>query len=140
MNSESRKPLEGARVLLVEDVAPVAIEIAHILMEAGAEIVGPARSVEEAVALAKSEFLSCAVLDILLHGQEVYPAAQVLGKKGAGLLFLTAVPDTTRIMKEWPHAKVVLKPFSKAQLIEAAIAACPRCKASSMGNHIPAPR
>jgi DNA-binding response OmpR family regulator len=139
MNRESRKPLEGARVLLAEDVALVALEVAHLLMEAGAQIVGPARRLEEAVALAKSEILSCAVLDVMLHGQEVYPAAQVLGEKGAGLLFLTAIPDTTRIMKEWPHAKVVRKPYSKEQLIEAATAACVRCngaQARSMGSHI----
>jgi DNA-binding response OmpR family regulator len=121
---KAKSLLEGARVLLVEDRPLVALEIAQTLMEADAEIVGPVGSVEEAVALAKSEILSCAVLDVMLEGKEVYPAAQVLNEKGAGLLFLTAIPDT--ITNGWPHAKVVRKPFSEEQLIEAATAACVR--------------
>ncbi len=126
MNNEKRKPLEGARVLIVEDIGLVAREIAQPLIEAGAEIVGPAGSVEQAVELAKSEVLSCAVLDVMLHGKEVYPAAQVLSGRGVGLIFVTAVPDVRRITTEWPHAKLVHKPYSDKRLLEAAIAVCAR--------------
>ena len=126
MNDERRKPLEGARVLIVEDIGVVARDIAQLLIEAGAEIVGPAGSVEQAVELAKSEVLSCAVLDVMLHGKEVYPAAQVLSGRGVGLIFVTAVPDMRRITTEWPHAKLVHKPYSDERLLEAAIAVCAR--------------
>jgi two-component system, response regulator PdtaR len=138
MNNESKKPLEGTRVLLAEDVALVAFDIAHTLKSAGAEIVGPACSVEHAVELAKSEDLSCAVLDVMLHGREVYPAGRVLNGKGAGLLFVTAVLDTARITKEWPHSKLLRKPYSEEQLIEAAIAAC-SCYNGAKAQRVPAP-
>jgi DNA-binding response OmpR family regulator len=124
MENQSKMPLKGARILLVEDVGLLALEIAHILAAAGAEIVGPVGTVEEAIELAKSEAVCCAVLDVMLSGEEVYPAAQVLSERGAGLVFLTAVPDTRRIRTEWPQAKLVWKPYSEKRLLEAASAVC----------------
>jgi DNA-binding response OmpR family regulator len=124
VKKQRRLPLKGARILLVEDVALLALEIAQTLAAAGAKIVGPVGTVEEAVELAKSEEVSCAVLDVMLNGKEVYPAAQVLSERGAGLMFVTAVPDTRRIWTQWPRAKLVPKPYTDERLLEAAIAAC----------------
>ncbi len=64
---------ERPRILVVEDEALVAIEIAHVLTEAGFDIVGPARRVSVALELLRRSGCDAAVLDINL-GRETSEA------------------------------------------------------------------
>ncbi|MGA7325008.1 MAG: response regulator [Rhodomicrobium sp.] len=79
-DEERGKPTSGAalsgqrpRILVVEDEALVATEIAHVLTEAGFDIIGPARSVPTALDLLKRFACEAAVLDINL-GRETSEA------------------------------------------------------------------
>ena len=77
--SESARPATAAhaslrpRILVVEDEALVATEIAHVLTRAGFEILGPARSTGVALDLLKCFGCDAAVLDINL-GRETSEA------------------------------------------------------------------
>lgn len=119
--------LDGARILLAEDEPLIALDIADTLRAAGAEIVGPVTTVPKAIYLAETEEVSCAVLDIVLRDEEIYPVAGILHRKLSGIVFVTGVVDTARIMKEWPSAQVVIKPPSHPELIKAVMRACGRC-------------
>ena len=62
-------PLAGKTVLVVEDEFFVGLEIAQTLEAAGAEIVGPARTIEEAAELMSDGTPDMAVLDVDLDGR-----------------------------------------------------------------------
>jgi two-component sensor histidine kinase len=64
------------RILVVEDEALVAMEIAHALTEAGFEVVGPARNVQAALGLLERSGCEAAVLDINL-GRETSEAVAI---------------------------------------------------------------
>ena len=66
------------RVLLVEDDAVLGFELQTALSDAGLDVIGPARTVEEALALAADKDLLAAVLDIHLGGVMVFPVAEYL--------------------------------------------------------------
>jgi DNA-binding response OmpR family regulator len=81
-SEDYRRMLQGRRVLVVEDEALIGMLLEDELLEAGAEVVGPACSVKEALELidqvAADGGLSAAVLDINLEGETVSPVADRL--------------------------------------------------------------
>ncbi len=117
-------PLEGARLLVAEDEPLLAFDIMSLLMEAGAEIVGPALSLERALELATAEHLSCGVLDVRLRDGLVFPAAHVLRERGAGIVFYTCQFDPEHLKRDWPDAEVLFKPAPLRLLLPAVITAC----------------
>ena len=61
--------LAGLRVLVVEDEMMVSMLIEDMLSDLGCTVVGPAARLDEAIELAQSADLDCAVLDVNLGGQ-----------------------------------------------------------------------
>ena len=84
-------PLRGARVLVAEDEPIIAFDVASILIEAGAVILGPAFSPERAIELATERDPACGVLDVNLRDGLVFAVAQILRRKGAGIVFYTSI-------------------------------------------------
>jgi DNA-binding response OmpR family regulator len=91
-----RRMLQGRRVLVVEDEALICMMLEDGLLEAGAEVVGPACSVKEALDLIDQTDadggLSAAVLDINLEGEAVSPVADRLATLGVPFIFATGYP------------------------------------------------
>jgi CheY-like chemotaxis protein len=117
--STGRSALQDKRVLVVEDEALVAMLVEDGLIEAGAKVVGPAASVEEALQLiegaASDGGLSAAVLDLNLNGQAVSPVADRLAALGVPFLFTTGYRDGRDM---GGHAAPTLrKPFDPEALI-----------------------
>ncbi|WP_026191113.1 response regulator [Methylobacterium sp. WSM2598] len=81
--------LIGRRVLVVEDEYLIAMDMAHSLQQAGAEVVGPVPDVEQALALIEAAPLDAAVLDVNLRNEAVYVVADRLRERGAPYLFAT---------------------------------------------------
>src|SRR5579862_9929896 len=79
--SASRPRLAGARILVVEDEFIIALEIQANLEEAGATVVGPALTLEQALELAQNDGLSAAMLDLRLGRDSASPVAQVLAER-----------------------------------------------------------
>ena len=77
------------RVLVVEDEMLVAMLLEDLLAELGYEVVGPAKRLDTAVAMAEAEPLGAAVLDVNLAGQNTYPVADVLRRRGIPFVFAT---------------------------------------------------
>ncbi len=71
------KPLPSARprVLVVEDEAIIALEIAHVLSKAGFDVLGPARAVASALSLIEERGCDVAVLDVNLGAETSEPIA-----------------------------------------------------------------
>ncbi|ABS63637.1 response regulator receiver protein [Parvibaculum lavamentivorans DS-1] len=92
-------PLSGKTVLVVEDEFFVGLEIAQTLEAAGADVIGPARSVEEAEELLGGGTLDMAVLDVDLDGQYSFDLALALQQRGARVVFATAHADDSGLFR-----------------------------------------
>ena len=92
-----QRMLQGRRVLVVEDDAIICMLMEDGLIDAGAEVVGPACSVKEALELIDQATadggLSAAVLDIDLDGEMVSPVADRLAALGVPFIFATGYPE-----------------------------------------------
>jgi PAS domain S-box-containing protein len=78
-----------AKVLVVEDEALVAMEIAHVLKKADFEVLGPARAVAPALAIIEESGCDAAVLDINLGGETSEAVARKLLAEGARFVTLS---------------------------------------------------
>jgi CheY-like chemotaxis protein len=115
----SRGPasLKGARVLIVEDAVLLALELETGLSEAGAEVVGPAYELEEALALLDQP-IDAAVLDANLNGRSVTPVAELLSQRGVPFVFATGYGETGGAPGGF-EAPVIRKPYDVTQVASA---------------------
>jgi CheY-like chemotaxis protein len=113
MNDE----LKGCRVLVVEDEYLLATDLAASLEAVGAEVVGPACSVKEALDLFSRDIrLDGAVLDINLQSDRVYPVADMLRSRGVPFIFTTGY-DASAIPKCYSDVPRCTKPVDEQRLI-----------------------
>jgi DNA-binding NarL/FixJ family response regulator len=116
------RSIEGLAVLVVEDEPIVALDLQDVLEKAGAIVIGPASTLDQALELIASNSLDCAVLDVRLAGETSFPAARELAEKNIRWVFYTGNADEAALRKDWPLCMVISKPVPPKQLI-AAIAA-----------------
>ena len=107
--------LAGLRVLVVEDEMMVSMLIEDMLEDLGCKVVGPASRLEEAIELANSVELDCAVLDVNLGGQPIFPLAALLREKGAPFAFATGYGDAG-LRDADKGSPVLQKPFREGDL------------------------
>ena len=111
--------LAGRRILVVEDEYLIAMEVKRWLLAAGAEVIGPVPSVDQALDLIDDDGLHAAVLDVNLgDGDRVYPVADKLAAGGVPYLFATGdvmVIETSG----YQHRPRVKKPYLEAELVRA---------------------
>ena len=117
----SSKTLTGARLLVVEDDAILLMELEEVLHDAGAEIVGRCRTVQDALAVVEGGRVSAAVLDVRLGNETVAPVARKLGRCGTPFLFYTGQVGNDPALEEWRGCKIVAKP-AQAHTIVSAVA------------------
>lgn len=107
--------LAGKRILVVEDEFIVAAMIGDILEDEGAEVVGPAGSLGEGLALAERERLDAAVLDWNLGGQPGAPVARALRTRGVPFVIATGYGA---VQDEFADVTVLSKPYQPGKLVE----------------------
>lgn len=73
--------LKGLRVLIVEDEGLVAMLIEDMLADLGCSVAATAGDITEALHKARAGGFEFAILDVNLHGKEVFPVAEVLSKE-----------------------------------------------------------
>jgi DNA-binding NtrC family response regulator len=106
--------LKGKRILVVEDEALIAVMVEDMLAEMGSVVVGPAATIEKALALARSETLDGAVLDVNVRGERIDPVADVLAARGVPMLFATGYGEVRLANGE--TATVIDKPYTQEKL------------------------
>ena len=107
--------IEGLRVLVVEDEMMVSMLIEDMLSELGCHVVGPASRLEDALALAQDAEMDCAVLDVNLGGQPIFPLADLLRQRGLPFAFATGYGDAG-VRDVDRGAPVLQKPFREGDL------------------------
>lgn len=111
-------PLEGRRILLLEDEYFLADELAEALDRAGASVVGPFGTVQGALqALEEAGDLDLGILDVNVRGERAYPVAEALKTRGVPVLFVTGY-DAQSIDPDWAGTPQCIKPFDPGWLLQ----------------------
>jgi len=116
-------PSSGPRILIVEDEALIAEEIADRLGRLGFQIVGQADSADRAIQLAEQVRPDLVLMDIRLKGEkDGVEAAEVISQRlDIAVVFLTAHADEPTFQRAKGTAPFgyVLKPFHERELVVA---------------------
>jgi DNA-binding response OmpR family regulator len=118
MCHDSNKPC----LLLVEDEMLLAMMLEDRLIDSGYIVLKAAR-LTAGLALAESAALDLAILDINLAGEDSFPIAEVLRRRGVPFIFSSGygyegLPDI------WRNEKVLQKPYDTQQLTAALTNLC----------------
>jgi DNA-binding response OmpR family regulator len=107
--------LAGKRVLVVDDDSLLALDLELFLKDEGCVVLGPAPSVDAALALIAAEPPEAAVLDLDLGGTTSAPVADALAARDVGFLFISG---HSHAMLPADHADrpLLAKPWSEAEL------------------------
>lgn len=126
MNKKEQTPdLSGLQILVVEDEAPIALQLEDMLTELGATVIGPASRVRQALQLLEEQPADAAVLDLNIAGELVYPVAEVLETKGVPYIFATGY-GISGLSEPYRSRAVLQKPFSRRELLRAIQEVLPR--------------
>jgi CheY-like chemotaxis protein len=114
--------LHGRRVLVVEDEALVAMMVEDILIDAGCVVVDTVGTLKKALMTAQDQTidLDCAVLDVNLGGEKVFPVADALESRGIPFIFATGY-GVAGIEQRFEGVTVLGKPYQRESL-ESALA------------------
>lgn len=107
--------LNGLRVLVVEDEMMVSMLIEDMLSDLGCVVIGPAARLDEALDLAQTSEIDCAVLDVNLGGQPIFPVADLLRERGRPFAFATGYGDAG-LRDADKGTPVLQKPFREGDL------------------------
>lgn len=106
------------RVLLIEDEYLIANEMARVLAARGMEVIGPAGTVDRAMALIKAGGrIDGAVLDVNLRGEMVFGVAEVLNQLGVPFVFATGYNDTA-VPDQFSAVPRCEKPAEPARILQ----------------------
>lgn len=108
-------PVSDRRILLVEDEIFVVWLLEDMLANLGCAVVGPASSVNQALAMIDAEAIDAAVLDVNLNGQMSYPIADALAARGVPFVFSTGY-DKDTLLDGYRAFPVLQKPFHHSEL------------------------
>jgi len=90
MPHERDRPLEGRRILVVEDEYIIALDLEGMLRDLGCEVLGPVASVAHALALLGREQPDAATLDLNLLDGLAAPVAELLAGMGVPFVAVSA--------------------------------------------------
>ena len=103
------------RVLIVEDEMLVAIHIEDMLLDLGHEVTAIAGRLAGALTLAADAELDAAILDVNLAGEQSFPVADILARRGIPFLFATGY-GLQGVEERFRSRTVLQKPFRSGEL------------------------
>ncbi|WP_076070248.1 response regulator [Sphingomonas montana] len=116
----SNEALSGLRILVVEDDFLLGLDLATMLEHAGAEVVGPVISVQEALD-ALDPLPDIATLDVQLGEETSFPIADTLAQRGIPFVFATGAATLIPAMHR--SRPLCQKPVSNNAIVKALIEA-----------------
>ncbi len=109
-------PLQGKRILVVEDEPLVGLEVSSDLAAAGCDVIGPASNLTSARRLIDEVEFDAALLDANLAGDPVDEIAAKLAQRGIPFAFATGY-GRQALPAQFRDAPVLTKPFNREQLL-----------------------
>mgnify|MGYP002621404235 CR=1 FL=1 len=128
----SANPLQGLRVLVLEDEYLIALDVEQMCRDHGAEDVVILRRLDELgddpLAMLNVQL---AIVDVRLGGDTTLEFARLLADNGIPLVFATGYAETEQLFEAFPGVAVIGKPYSSDVLIAALCAAIKQFRSSS---------
>jgi CheY-like chemotaxis protein len=118
---EKMDSTDEPRVLVVEDEYLIRMLLEDMLADLGYGVAAAVGSIAEASQLAADGQFRAAILDVNLDGQEVFPVADILAKRGLPFVFVTGYGEQG-LPERYRGRPALQKPFQTEQL-KAALAA-----------------
>ena len=106
--------LSGKRVLIVEDESLIAMLAEDFLIELGATVIGPATSIDDAIALIATQEIDAAVLDLNIRGERSDRVADALRLRGIPIVCATGYGQGAADFAK--GSTIIAKPYSKEKL------------------------
>lgn len=119
---QTNDPLQGLRVLVVEDETLVAMLIEEYLLELGCVVTASARRVSRALESLASIEVDAAILDLNVAGEDVSPVAEALGARSVPFVLASGY-DQSSAAARWLKHPILQKPFTSAELRQALLSA-----------------
>lgn len=91
---EAHPLLHGRRILVVHSEPLIGLELADRMVDEGAEIIGPAYKLDDALKGAVDPRLDAAVLNVIFAGGTTLDIADALRQRGVPVVFYTAMEPT----------------------------------------------
>ena len=112
-------PLQGLRILVVEDDVLIALDCQQSLQDAGATIVEIAKTKSEVSALLTRTSFDIAVIDIFLAAESGIPIAELMVEAGIAFIFCSAATTEFDLPNALKGKVLISKPYSTSDLVEA---------------------
>ncbi len=109
--------LHRVSVLVAEDQPFIALDLALAIEDAGGEVVGPAASVREALALLADTAVGAAILDVNLLDGDCSAVVEVLAGLNVPIILQTGVGFPPGLAARFPDLVIQIKPCLAADLI-----------------------
>ena len=103
------------RLLVVEDEYLIRMLLEDMLDDLGYGIAAAVGTLSEARQIATDGDFSAAILDVNLDGQEIYPVADILAKRGLPFVFVTGYGERS-LPEPYRGRPALQKPFQAEQL------------------------
>lgn len=117
-DTRTASPLEGRRILVVEDTWVVGLQLKTVLEVLGHHVVGPAATLDEALALAELDNLDAAILDIRLDDSHAFPVADRLRERDVPFGFASGYSDEFDLPHRFRNAPRIGKPYADGGIEE----------------------
>jgi DNA-binding NtrC family response regulator len=114
--------LKGIPILLVEDDAVQALDMAESLKDAGAIVIGPVANLSDAIAMARQGGCHAAILDFRLGSGDSIPIGQELYRRQTPFIIHTGYDCADMLPAQWRGCRLISKPADIGRLIRAVAA------------------
>ncbi|MBZ9991473.1 response regulator [Mesorhizobium sp. BH1-1-5] len=118
--------LDGLRILVLEDEFLIAMDVEQLCRDHGAADVTIVRKIAEVEGEALPSRFDAAVVDLMLGGVSTLDFASRLRSEGVPFVFASGYSDSDEVKDSFPDIRLVAKPYSGDDLIEAVAMACGR--------------
>jgi CheY-like chemotaxis protein len=102
-------------VLVVEDEYLIRMLLEDMLTDLGYAVAAAVGSIAEATQCATDGKINVAILDVNLNGEEIFPVADILAKRGLPFVFVTGYGEQ-RLPERYRGRPALQKPFQVEQL------------------------
>jgi DNA-binding NtrC family response regulator len=109
--------LNDCLILIAEDQAFIALELAMAVEDAGGVVAGPVASVQSALLLIKAHQIKAAILDFNLTDGDVLPVATLLFAANIPFIIQSGIGLTPELATRFPNVAVHIKPSVAADLV-----------------------
>ena len=106
------------RALVAEDSLLILVALEMLFEQHGVNIVGQASTLAEALVLAEKDGFDIAILDINLHDEMVFPAADLLHQRGVPIVFTTGYAPNEMVPPRFAGTSIIQKPYDTDALMD----------------------